>query len=408
MKKILALVLAALMVLSMAACAKTDDASKGGSGAAGDITIKVWADNKDLNWLEQMEANFKKDSKYANVKFENVAMGEGDAAKSVMADVTAAADVYMFANDQMGELVKNAALTKLVGDYQKALLDNNTQFMIDTVTFEGNYYAFPLTNNTNYLYYNKTMFTEDEVKSLDTMIAKAKVHLPWSNGWTAPHLFLAVGGTIYGANGQDAAAGINFGGEAGLKAAKKMVELAYNDNVVMGDLDISKMINGEVFATISGSWVRGELEEKFGDDLGVAMLPKVTIEGDEYQLKAMSGSKCVGVNPNTAKVEGKQAAATAFAAYLASEEAQMARFEDHGIIPAHKNLANNEKVLADKVAKAEIENINGASAIQPLLPEMATEFWGPMGTFAGKVATKQVDLDTFEIAFDEMIAAMNP
>lgn len=407
MKKILALLLAVLMVLSMAACGEKNPTTDPNT-PAGEITIKVWADNQDLEWVTKMQENFVKDSKYANVKFENVAMGEGDAKAAVVQDVTAAGDVYMFANDQIGELVKAAGLTKLVGDYQKSLLDGNTQFMVDTVTYEGNQYGFPLTNNTYYLYYNKDVFTADDVKSLDAMIAKNKVHLPWSNAWTAPTLFLAVGGNIFGANGQDLSAGISFGGEAGLKAAKKMAELAYHENVVMGDLDISKMINGEVHATISGSWVRGDLEKEFGDKLGVVMLPKINIDGTEYQMKALSGSKCVGVNPNTAKVEGKQAAATAFAAYLASEEAQLARFEMRGIIPAHKNLANNEKVLADQVAKAEIENINNAGAIQPLLPEMNTYFWSPMGTFAGKVATKQCDVDTVELIFDEMIAAMNP
>ena len=404
MKKILALVLAVLMVLSMVACAKNEETGK----VAGDITIKVWADNQDLEWITKMQENFVKDSKYANIKFENVAMGEGEAKAAVVQDVTAAADVYMFANDQIGELVQAQGLTKLVGDYQKALLDNNTQFMVDTVTFNGNYYAFPLTNNTYYLYYNKEIFTEDDVKSLDAMVAKNKVYLPWSNAWTAPTLFLAVGGNIFGANGQDLSAGITFGGDAGLKAAKKMAELAHHENVLMGDLDISKMINGEAHATISGSWVRGDLEKEFGDKLGVVMLPKVNIEGTEYQMKALSGSKCVGVNPNTAKVEGKQAAATAFAAYLASEEAQLARFEMRGMIPAHKNLANNEKVLADQLAKAEIENINNAGAIQPLLPEMETHFWKPMGTFAGKVATKQCDVTTVELIFNEMVAAMNP
>ena len=404
MKKILALVLAVLMVLSMVACAKTEETGK----TAGDITVKVWADNKDLEWITKMQENFVKDSKYANIKFENVAMGEGQAKDAVVQDVTAAADVFMFANDQIGELVQAQGLTKLVGDYQKALLDNNTQFMVDTVTFNGNYYAFPLTNNTYYLYYNKDVFTADDVKSLDAMVAKAKVHLPWSNAWTAPTLFLAVGGNIFGANGQDLSAGITFGGDAGLKAAKKMAELAHNENVSMGDLDIAKMINGEAHATISGSWVRDDLEDKFGDKLGVVMLPKVTIDGTEYQMKALSGSKCVGVNPNTAKVEGKQAAATAFAAYLASEEAQLARFELRGMIPAHKNLANNEKVLADQVAKAEIENIHNAGAIQPLLPEMGTRFWNPLTTFAGKVATKQCDVTTVELIFNEMVAAMNP
>jgi arabinogalactan oligomer/maltooligosaccharide transport system substrate-binding protein len=413
MKKILALLLAVMMVLSMAACgAKKNDPSKGGDTAA-EIVIKVWSPSEDQaegnNWLVKMEDAFKaKYPKYANVKFENTTMGEGDAGSAVIQDVSASADVFMFANDQLGKLVKAGGLTKLVGDYEAQVKNDNNQFMINSVTHtDGALYGFPMTNNTWFLYYNKDVFTEEDVKSLDAMIAKDKVYLPFGNGWTAPTLFLACGGTIYGENGLDGEAGVDFGGAKGYAAAKKMVELKNNANVLCGDLDVSKMINGECHATFSGSWVRGELEAKFGDKLGVVMLPKVTIDGEEKQMMAMSGSKVVGVNPNSGKVEGKQAAATAFAAFLASEEAQLARFEMRGMIPAHKNLANNDKVKADPVAVAEMNTIANASALQPALPQM-DDFWGPMGNFGGKIVAGDITIESYEIAVDEMVAAMNP
>ena len=415
MKKILALVLAALMVLSMAACATTNDPSNPNNPntPAGDITIKVWSPSEDQaegnNWLVAMEEAFlKANPQYTNVKFENTTMGEGDAGSAVIQDVTASADVFMFANDQLGKLVKAGGLTKLVGSYEAQVKADNNQFMINSVTHtDGALYGFPMTNNTWFLYYNKDVFTEEDVKSLDAMIAKNKVYLPFGNGWTAPTLFLACGGTIYGENGLDGKAGVDFGGDKGYAAAKKMVELKNNPNVLCGDLDVSKMINGECHATFSGSWVRGQMEEKFGDKLGVVMLPKVNIGGEEKQMMAMSGSKVVGVNPNSGSVAGKQAIATAFAAFLASEEAQLARYEMRGMIPAHKNLANNEKVKADQVAKAEMDTIANASALQPALPQM-DDFWGPMGNFGGKIVAGDITMETVEIAVDDMVEAMNP
>ena len=414
MKKILAMLLAVIMVLSMAACgAKGGTTNTPGGNTAAEIVIKVWSPSEDQaegnNWLVAMEEAFlKANPQYTNVKFENTTMGEGDAGSAVIADVSASADVFMFANDQLGKLVKAGGLTKLVGSYEAQIKNDNNEFMINSVTHtDGALYGFPMTNNTWFMYYDKTVFTEDDIKSLDTMIAKAKVYLPFGNGWTAPSLFLACGGTIYGANGLDGEAGVDFGGEAGYAAARKMVELKNNANVLMGDLDVSKMINGECSATFSGSWVRGEMEAAFGDKLGVAALPKVTIGGEEKQMMAMSGSKVVGVNPNSGKVEGKQAIATAFAAFLASEEAQLARFEMRGMIPAHKNLANNDKVKADQVAIAEMLTIANASALQPALPQM-DDFWGPMGNFGGKIVSGDITMDTVEIAVDEMVAAMNP
>ena len=404
MKKILALVLAALMVLSMVACAKTE-----GNDA---ITIKVWTPTEDQaegnNWLTAMQAKFEAAHPEWNIKWDNSTMGEGDAGNAVVADVTASADVFMFANDQLGTLVKAGGLAKVLGDYKTQVTNDNNAFMINTVTHtDGEIYGFPVTNNTWFMYYDNTVFTADDVKSLDTMITKGKVYLPFGTGWTAGCIFLGTGCTIFGANGLDVEAGIQFGGEAGLKAAKKMIELVAHENVVAGGMDVSKLVAGEVSATFQGSWERKGLEEKLGDKLGVAMLPKFTIDGEEYQMTAMSGSKCVGVNPSSGLVEGKQEIATAFAAFLASEEAQLARYEMRGTIPAHKNLKNNEKIAADPVAVAEMATIESASVLQSALPEMSN-YWGPVENFGGKVVTGEMTLENYEIGVEEMQEALNP
>ena len=450
MKKILALLLAVIMVMSMAACGKTDDnkGSENNNGGAtlpngitlppnvtlppelnnlnpdgtlkadndgANITIKVWTPTEDQaegnNWVEKIEADFKaKYPGYKNVKFENTTMGEGDAGAAVIADVTAAADVYMFANDQMGKIIKAGGLTKLVGANKQYVLDNNNDFMVSTVTHtDGELYGFPVTNNTWFMYYDKTVFSEEDVKNLDTMLTKGKVYLPFGTGWTAGCIFLGCGGTIFGENGLDAAAGIQFGGANGYMAGKKMVELVANENVVAGGMDVSKMVNKEVNATFSGSWDRAQLEAAYGENLGVVMLPKFTIEGKEYQMTAMSGSKCVGVNPNSGAGGNiqKQAVCTLFAAYLSSAEAQLARYEMRGVIPAHKDLVTNEKIQKDAVAVAEMNTIANCSKLQSALEEMSN-YWGPVETFGGKVVSKDITMDTVEIAVDEMQEALNP
>ena len=173
-------------------------------------------------------------------------------------------------------------------------------------------------------------------------------------------------------------------------------------------MSISKMLNGEVSATFSGSWERRSLEDAYGHNLGVAMLPKFTIDGKEYQMTAMSGSKCVGVNPNSgADSIEKQAVCTLFAAFLASEEAQLARFEMRGVIPAHKNLRYNKKINSDQVAVAEMDTILYASKLQSALPEM-DNYWGPVENFGNKVVTGDITMDTVEIGVDEMYEALNP
>ena len=380
-----------------------------------DITIKVWTPTEDQaegnNWLEKIEADFKaKYPGYKNVRFENATMAEYDTGSAVSYDVTTSADVYLFTSDQLGMLVKAGGLSKLVGNIKQSVLDNNNDFMIGSVTHtDGELYAFPVANNTWFMYYDKTIFSEEDVKNLDTMLTKGKVYLPFGTGWTAGCIFLGCGGTIFGENGLDAGAGINFGGANGYMAARKMVELKQNPNAICGGMDVSKMIYQEANATFSGTWDYGPLKIAYGDDLGVAMLPKFTIDGREYQMTAMSGSKCVGVNPNSGAGGNvlKQYIATLFASYMDSEEAQLARYEMRGVIPAHKDLLTNRKIQSDPVAVAEMMTIANASKLQASLPEM-NNYWGPVENFGWKVVTGDITMDNIEINVDEMQEALNP
>ena len=46
------------------------------------------------------------------------------------------------------------------------------------------------TTNTWFMYYNKKTFTEDDVKSLDTMLEKGKVSFPLTNSWYIAAFYL--------------------------------------------------------------------------------------------------------------------------------------------------------------------------------------------------------------------------
>lgn len=154
------------------------------------VTIKVWAPSEDLadgnSWLETMQERFELLHPEWSIHWENTAVGEGDVGSIVRADVTASADVYLFSSDQTTSLVNVGGLTKLGGKYLEQVLNDNPQVLIDSVTHtDGEQYGFPLANNTCFLYYDKSVFTEEDVKSLDTMLTKGKVHLPLKTPGTA-------------------------------------------------------------------------------------------------------------------------------------------------------------------------------------------------------------------------------
>ena len=417
MKKILALLLAVLMILGMTACAGGE--AEGDSGkkddAANTVTkfeIRVWTPAEDQaegnNWLVAMEEKFEAAHSEYDITWINESMSEGDASAAVTGDVTASADVYMFANDQLGGLITAGGLSQLGGVYLDQVNADNSEFMVSTVTHtDGGVYAFPVTNNTWFTFYNKDVFTEEDVKSLDTMLEKGKVCVPFTVGWNAGAFFLGCGGTVFGPNGTDAAAGIQFGqANGGYIAAKKMIEVATNPNCVPGGMDIGKLQDGEVAAVFSGSWNAAKLRESLGDKLGVAQLPTFAADGQTYTMKALSGTKCVGVNPNSGSVKGKQKACTEFAAFLASADAQLARYEMRGVIPAAKTLLDNEAIKNDPVAVAEINTMSNCAVIQSALPEMSN-YWTPVQTFGTGCTNGDINMDNYQDMVDQMMEQLN-
>ena len=418
MKKTLALLLAAIMVLGLAACNTTnpgtsDPAATDPTDPEGpiDVTLKVWGPDLDLaegnSWLVAMEESFAEAHPEYNITWVNEVCNEGDAGTMVSTDPSAAADVYMFANDQLGTLVTAGAISRLGGAALEQVTTDNSQTLINTVTHtDGNIYGLPVTNNTWFMYYNKDVFTEEDVKDLDVMLTKGTVAFDWGNGWYNGTFFFANGGKCFGDSGSDAAAGIQFGADnGGYEAAETMVKLAANPNMKDGgnNMGYAGLLDGTIDAYFSGSWDYAGLYEKLGDKLGAVQLPVVEIGGEKKQMMSFAGSKAVGVNPHSEN----PAVATLFAAHLASVDAQKARYDMRGVIPAATVLAEDEAIKSNIVAVAEINTMANTSVAQSAIPEMSN-FWTPMGNFGGLVNTGSVNMDNYKEQVDQMMEALNP
>ena len=284
----------------------------------------------------------------------------------------------------MGTLIEAGALAKLGGSYLEQVQNDVAQTYIDTVTYtDGGVYGFPRAPNTWFMWYNKDIFSEEDIKSLNTMLEKGVVSFPMDNSWYLPAFFFAAGGTLFGETGSDAAAGIKFGGEIGYAATNAVLDLMENPNfVVDGDgFGNAGLKDGTVVAYFSGSWDYQGLYDALGEDLGAVAAPTVMMNGAPAQLKAYAGSKAVGVNPNASNPK----AAMQFAAFLASADSQLLRFQLRNITPAVTALAENADVAASIVAVAESNTMAYASFAQPTIAEM-NPVWGPVGTFGTNLA----------------------
>lgn len=402
-KKILVAMLACALVFT--GCSK----DKGDSDEKITATIKVWSPQEDQdeangNWIKTMCEEFLKDHPNWDITFEYGTCSEGDAGTIVTQDASAAGDVYMFANDQLGALIDANAISKLGGDAEKEVKENNSQAMIDSVTVDGSVYGVPFTANTWFMYYDTSVFTEEDIKSLDTMLSKGKVSFPLTTPWYNASFFVANGGTLFGTSGTDVEAGIDFGGDKGYAVTEYLVNLVANPNFVLDDSGsgLAALREGSASVLFSGTWDYENAKEALGENFGAAQLPSITIDGKAQQLRSFFGSKAIAVNPNCEYPE----VAVALARYLGGEAAQKAHYETRSIIPCHTNLLKDKTIAADPVVAAQNDTVANTSILQPSVSEMAP-FWNHAEVFGKALAGGQVTKTNYKEQLDAYVVGLN-
>jgi len=422
MKKIIALLMACLMIVSLAACGAADEGTTTGAagGNAGTtagntpaepekITLKVWGPQAELGenndgWLPKMCEAFDEAHPEWDIEFSYEVCGEGDAGTKVTQDPTVAGDIYFFANDQLGSLLQANAIARLGGSVEEQVKGDNSQGIIDSVSKDGALYGVPFTTNTWFMFYDKSVFTEEDVKSLDAMLAKGKVSFPLTTGWYFGSFYVANGGTFFG-DGTDASKGIDFAGEKGVAVTNYLLDLVANPNFV-NDADgagLAGLRDGSVSAYFSGTWDASKVKEALGENWAATVAPTYTLNGEAKQIAPFGGSKAIAVNPNSAQPK----AASLLAAYLATPEAQLAHYEFNGTAPvSSKLLAENETIMADLSCSAAVDTVATVAVTQPSIPEMGS-YWGAAESMAKAIVNGEVTKDNAEAKTADFNTALN-
>ena len=418
MKKLISTLLVSAMTLSLVACgapknptsteapaattdAATTETATTETAEVQDVTLKVWAPQVDqtdedgkVGWLNEMLPLFEEAHPEYNITWDVGVCGEGDAGTLVKNDPAAAADVFFYANDQMGTLIEAGALAKLGGSYLETVKANFPQTHVDLLTYtDGEVYGFPTAPNTWFMWYNKDVFTEEDIQNIGTMLEKGVVSFPMDNSWYTATFFFGVGGTVFGPQGIDAAAGIDFSSDLCVAATGYMAEMVKSPNFV-NDVDgagVAGMKDGTIHAMFSGDWDKPALEEALGENLGCAVLPKFTMDGTDYQMKSFAGNKAVGVNPNAANPK----AAMELAAFLTSPEALLARYELSGYTPAATACTEEDVIKANPTVIVLNDQMANCAIVQPVIAEMSA-YWDPVKNFGLNILNGSITADNAE------------
>ena len=369
MKKQISLALAGAMALSLAACggsastatstpeaasaaestaASTEAAAEGdvldqaaAAAFSKDVTLTMWGAEEDQDLLREISDKFIE--KYGNyggkITINRGVQSESTAKDTVLTDPTAAADVYAFADDQLNELVKAGALqeVQLNADDVK---NRNTPASVDAATMDGKLYAYPLTADNGYfMFYDKSFFTEDDVKSLDTMMEKAaaagkKVSMDVANGWYL-YSFYAGAGLNLGLADDGVNTVCNWNEAPGADVTQAVIDICKNPGfIALKDEEFTgKLKDGTLVAGVNGTWRANDAAEVWGDNYAACKLPTYTLNGEQVQMASFSGFKLIGVNPHSANV----GAAMLLADFVTNEENEGLRFKERTQGPSNIN-----------------------------------------------------------------------
>ena len=325
------------------------------------------------------------------------------AATAVAQDPEASADVFLYANDTLTTMTDAKALAKFGGKYADELKATNSETLLDSLTMDGYIYGVPFTTNTWYMYYDKRVFSEEDVKSLDAMLEKGVVSFPFVNSWYLPAFYFGNGCTLFG-DGTQEELGADFGGENAVEVTEYLVDLAANPNFKI-DQDgsgLAGLRDGSIHAIFSGSWDAAAVREILGENMGVAALPTYTLNGEEKQMYSYAGSKAIGVNTST----DYMVQAVELAMYLGSAEAQQLHYELRGVIPCNTELNEDPAIAADEVVRAQNDTFDRTSKLQPFVAQM-NNCWTPVENMGKAIRNGTVTKENAAEQTGAMNDAMN-
>ena len=377
-------------------------------GGVEKVRLMVWSPSEDQSkdsgeWLQTMCKNFANEHPEWDITFVYGVADEATAADQVSQDPEASADVFMYANDRINNLIDAKAIARFGGKYKEAIESTNSNEVLNSVTVNNELYGVPFTTNTWYMFYDKSVFSDDDVKNLDTMLKKGTVSFPLVNSWYLPSFYLGNGCTLFG-NENDESKGVDFGGDKAVDVTNYVIDLAANPNFKI-DADGSALAglrNGSVSAMFTGSWEANPIKKALGDNMGVVSLPTYTINGEQKQMLAYAGSKAIGVNSHSEHMEQ----AVALAVYLGGFDAQKAHYEMRNVIPCNTELLKDPKISSDALVLAQNNTFNSTSILQPFVPAMSN-CWSPVENMGKGIRNKSVTHDNAKEQTEAMNDAMN-
>ena len=394
---------AASSAASQSAAAAPSEASSAAE-SWGDVKLTMWGAEEDQTMLREMaDAFIAENADKGNITIDIGVQSESSAKDTVLADPEAAADVFAFADDQLNELVAAGALQEVLLNPDD-VKSRNLAGSVNAATMNDKLYAYPMTADNGYfLYYDKSVLSEEDVQSMDTLLAKAdasgkKFMMSLNDAWYIYSFYAGAG--LKATLADDGINTVcNWNEAPGADVTQAILDISTQPAFKSGaDADIVAGIkDGSCCAAISGTWNAGTAEETWGENYAATKLPTYTLNGEQVQMASFSGYKLVGVNPHSSNV----GVAMLLADYITNEDNQAKRFNDRKLGPS--NIKVNE---SEAVQNAPAIAALAAQSDYATLQRVGANYWSSAQSLGEILASGDTQGKTTQQLMDDAVAGI--
>lgn len=391
MKKIVAMILALVLVLGMAACTKDEpkqtdpkptesnpaDATQAETVAAEPVTVKIWHDGDEniMNTIAEL-VNAKLAEDKITVSFEKKSDTPGQL-RLYGNDPVNAPDMYFYAHDVLGSFVAMDLLAPLTDLVDPSTWENHLPLTTKAGQIDGQQYLLPVYFETLILLYNKDLWEGEIPGTTEELYEYMKAHTDsetgtyalvnqHTNAYNVSPFVNGFGGFI-----------INEDGKPGFNDSKTIEAAEYNRKFgelqADGDYNtVTTLFNeGKAAGIIGGPWLVSGIEAA-GIPYGVASLSDIKLPNGNG-LAPFSGVQGVGVLKVAA--ENKKDAIAKVLTAIADPEIGIALAKKSGCAPANSLSYEDAEVSANPIIAA-IQKTASTAQPMPNIPEMGA-MWGP-------------------------------
>lgn len=390
-KKVLScLLLTSILVTSLCGCSSkvstsTESSSKkASSSSSGTVSLTLYCEEDTFDLTNQLLDSFQKENSGTKFEFNLVKHSDAGMKNDVLRDVNADFDIFTFPDDQFDSLNAAGVLSEVPNSDE--VKNRNVEGASECASYNGKMYAYPYTADNGYfLYYDKSYYTDEDVKTLDGVLSVANANgknfsMQLDSGWYMYSFFGQVG-LDFGVNEDGLTNHCDWNSEKGfgvVKALKSVIDNPAYKNY-NGEAMVNGFTDGSVIAGVSGTWDASNLKKILGDNMGAVKMPTYTYNGQQVQMATFTGYKMMGVNNYSKNKEWAHKVAD----YLTNETSSLTRLTELSVGPSNIKASESDELQKQPAILAILDEAQFG-----VVQRVGNSYWGACTDFYNSLKAK--------------------